>query len=90
VDPQKVMKDWEIAVQDTIFILQGWSDHLERWQSYGRAEPDDFADACQLLRETGLWSWARQAGGHGLAALARAIEVEEVWQNNYLSERTRS
>ena len=34
-------------------------------------------DAYQQLEEAALWSWTNQAGGHGIKALAEAIEVGE-------------
>lgn len=77
MDNQKVMTDWLIATQDAIYILQVWLGSLESWRDIGRAEPDDFSEACQQLRDTGLWPWAGEAGGHGLTALARAVGVNE-------------
>ena len=51
---QKILQDWILAVQDTIFVLQEWLGWLEQWQSQGRIEPEDFAEACRQLREAGL------------------------------------
>ncbi len=76
MDRQKVITDWMIAVQDTIYILQVWLGLLESWRALGQAEADDFNEACQQLRDAGLWHWAADAGGHGLASLAQAIEVD--------------
>ena len=73
----KVLSDWLLAVQDTIYALQVWSGFLENWQSQGCAEPEDFVEACQQLKEAGLWAWAGEAGGHGLKALAMALEIDE-------------
>jgi hypothetical protein len=70
---QKVINDWILATQDAVYLLQEWLGRLEQWQAAGQAEADDFAAACQELREAGLWAWAAQAGGHGLAGLARAL-----------------
>lgn len=70
---QKILQDWILAVQDTIFVLQEWLGQLEMWQAHGRAEPDDFVEACQQLREAGLWAWAGEAAGHGIKALAEAV-----------------
>ncbi|MBE7550102.1 MAG: hypothetical protein HS126_03370 [Anaerolineales bacterium] len=36
-----------------------------------------FVEACRQLREAGLWQWAAEAGGHGIAALAEIAEAEE-------------
>ena len=72
---QKVIGDWALAVQDTIYVLQQLAVNLDQWQMAGRAEPDDFRDICQQLTEAGLGNWARQAGGHGLEALAQAVGV---------------
>ncbi len=77
MDQHKVISDWVISTQDTIYILQEWVGRLEIWQSLGQAEADDFNDACQQLQEAGLWSWAGQAAGHGIGALARAVGVAE-------------
>ncbi len=73
---QKMIQDFLLATQDTIFVLQEWSGRLEQWQSQGQIEPEDFADACRQLREAGLWAWAADAGGHGIAALAAALVNE--------------
>ena len=77
MDRQKVIGDTILAVQDTIHVLQVWRGLLETWREQGQAEPDEFADACRQLKEAGLWQWARQAGGHGLEALAEAVQVQE-------------
>jgi hypothetical protein len=75
-DKQKVIGDWMIAAQDTIAVLQAWLRHLDRWEKEGQIEPDEFAEACRQLEEARLHSWAREAGGHGLEALARVLEAE--------------
>jgi hypothetical protein len=49
---------------------------LENWRNHGQAEPDEFVDACRQLKEAQLWHWARQAGGHGLEALAEAVQAQ--------------
>ncbi len=67
---QKILRDLILATQDTIFTLQEWSGRLEQWQAQGHIEPADFIEACRQLREAGLWQWAADAGGHGIAALA--------------------
>jgi len=77
VDRQKVITDSILATQDTIFILQTWLGLLEAWQSQGQADPDDFMEACQQLKEAILWQWANEAGGHGIKALARAVGVSD-------------
>ncbi|MCP4285882.1 MAG: hypothetical protein GY792_15740 [Gammaproteobacteria bacterium] len=76
MDEQKIINDWTLATQDTIFILQTWLGLLEDWQSRGQVEPDDFMEACQQLKEAALWQWANEAGGHGIEALARAVGVQ--------------
>ena len=74
---QKVVADWILSTQDTIFVLQMWLGLLETWREAGRAEPDDFMDACQQLKDADLWQWASHAGGHGIRDLAEAVRVSE-------------
>ncbi len=76
---QKVVTDWMIATQDAVYTLQVWLGLLESWRDMGRAEPEDFSEACQQLKDSGLWPWAGEAGGHGLTALARAVGVNEFY-----------
>lgn len=66
----KIISDWLLATQDAIFTLRKWSGRLEQWHAQGYIEPEAFAEACRQLREAGLWQWAAEAGGHGIAALA--------------------
>ena len=73
---QKILQDWILAVWDTIFVLREWSGRLEQWQSQGRIEPEDLVEACRQLREAGLWQWASEAAGHGIAALATLVKDE--------------
>ena len=75
MDQHKVVSDWIITTQDTIYTLQMWTGLLESWRELGRAEPVDFVEACQQLRDADLWNWAQEAGGHGIAALAEAMGV---------------
>ena len=89
MDRQKVIDDSILAVQDTIHILQVWRGLLESWRVQGQAEPETFANACRQLEEANLWYWVRQAGGHGLDALAKAVGVEEVQFNGRYGERSR-
>lgn len=77
MDQQKVISDWILTTQDTVFTLQTWLGLLENWREAGRAEPDDFMDACQQLKDADLWQWANRAGGHGIKALAGAVRVSE-------------
>ena len=77
LDRQKVIGDSILITRDTIYTLQMWLGLLENWRDQGQAEPDEFADACRQLKEADLWNWARQAGGHGLDALAKAVGVED-------------
>jgi hypothetical protein len=72
--------------RDTIHILQIWLGLLESWRNQGQAEPDEFANACRQLKEAELWHWARQAGGHGLEALAKAVGVEDFQLNGRYRE----
>ncbi len=72
----KVIDDWMIATKEAIHQLTGWLMCLEAWDQTGHAEPDDFHEACERLREAGLWPWAGQAGGHGIEALAEAVGVK--------------
>ena len=75
IDKEKIIDDLILATQDTVFVLQTWLGLLEMWQSVGRAEPDDFMDACQQLREVGLENWVNEAGGQELAVLAEAVAL---------------
>lgn len=77
MDRQKVITDWLLTTQDTIYALQTWLGLLETWREAGRAEPDDFMDACQQLKDADLWQWASRAGGHGIKALAGAVRASE-------------
>ncbi len=87
MDKQKVVADWMIATQETVYTLQTWMGLLESWQAAGRALPDDFSEACQQLKDAGLWAWAKEAGGHGVAALAKAVEVDEFYPDGGFDER---
>jgi hypothetical protein len=71
-----VLDDWLIATQETISTLQNWVLLLDDWRNRGQVDPGDFAAAAQQLREAGLGMWANDAGGHGLAALARTLDVD--------------
>jgi hypothetical protein len=74
---QKVLADWLLAVQDAIYVLQTWQGRLEQWQQQGsKAEAAEFREACDRLREAGLWAWAADAAGHGISALAVAVVGE--------------
>ena len=73
---RKVLDDWLIVTQETISTLQNWVLLLDEWRQRGQVDPGDFAAAAQQLREAGLEIWAVNAGGHGLAALANALEIE--------------
>ena len=86
MDRQKVIDDSILVTRDTIHILQIWLGLLESWQDQGQAEPDEFADACRQLKEAELWHWAKQAGGHGLNALAGAVGVEDFQLNGRYPE----
>ena len=88
MDRQKVIGDSILVTRDTIYMLQMWLDLLESWRDQGQAEPDEFADACRQLKDANLWHWARQAGGHGLEALAKAVGVEEFQLNGRYREGT--
>ena len=77
MDRQKVVADWIITTHDTIYALQTWLGLLENWREADQAEPDDFMDACQQLREADLWQWASRAGGHGIRALAGAVRLSD-------------
>ena len=76
VNSQKVIDDSILVTRDTIHALRVWLELLESWRTEGQAEPDEFIDACRQLKEAELWHWARQAGGHGLEALAEAVQVQ--------------
>ena len=81
MDREKVIGDAILVTRDSIYILQRWLGQLESWRDQGQAEPEEFAAACRQLKEAELWHWARQAGGHGLEALARAVGVEDFQPN---------
>jgi hypothetical protein len=85
VDSRKVLDDWLIATQETISILQNWVLLLDEWRNGGPPDPGDFAIAVQQLREAGLGRWADEAGGHGLAALARTVDTEnrDAYEGSY-------
>lgn len=87
MDRQKVMTDWMIATQETIYTLQVWLGLLESWRDLGQAEPDDFGEACRQLKDAGLWQWAGEAGGHGVTALARAVEITEFYPEGGIDGR---
>ena len=80
---QKVIDDSILTTRDAIYTLQIWLRLLESWQNQDQVEPEEFADACRQLKEAELWHWARQAGGHGLEALARAVGVEDFQPNGH-------
>jgi hypothetical protein len=82
VDRQKVIGDAILVTRDSIYTLQRWLGLLEQWRESGQAQPDEFMDAYRQLKEAELWHWARQAGGHGLEALAEAVGVENFQLNN--------
>lgn len=82
MDREKVLGDAILVTRDSIYILQRWLGLLESWRDQGQAEPEEFADACWQLKEAELWHWARQAGGHGLETLARAVGVEDFQPNS--------
>ena len=71
----KVLGDTILVTKDAIFALQQWRDLLVRWQTLGQVDREVFADTCQQLKNAGLWQWAREAGGHGLEALARLDDI---------------
>jgi hypothetical protein len=75
MDNGKVIEDWMLATHDTICCLQTWLAQLAHWRATGQAEPLDFETACRQLQEARLWDWASDAGGHGIEALARAVEA---------------
>lgn len=72
---QKIISDTIIATKDTVFVLQHWLGLLEGWQEQGQVDPDEFTAICQQLREAGLWRWAADAGGHGIATLVELVQM---------------
>jgi hypothetical protein len=76
MDQQKVISDSILATKDTIFVLQRWLELLERWHTLGGVDQEEFAAACRELRENGLWNWAKEAGGHGIEALAGVVDIQ--------------
>ncbi len=87
MDRQKVVTDWMIATQETMYTLQVWLGLLENWRDLGQAEAEDFNNACQQLKDAGLWQWAREAGGHGVTALAKAVEISEFYLDGGTNDR---
>ena len=79
---QKVLGDSILTTRDAIYTLQMWLRLLESWQNQDQVEPEEFAYACQQLKQAELWHWVRQAGGHGLEALAKAVGVEDFRLNS--------
>ena len=71
---QKIINDTIIATKETIFVLQHWLGLLEKWQVQGHVDPDEFTAVSQQLRDAGLWRWAADAGGHGIATLAELVQ----------------
>jgi hypothetical protein len=69
MEQQKVIGDSILATKDTIFVLSQWLALLERWHALGAVDGDEFYALRCELRESGLWSWATEAGGHGIEAL---------------------
>jgi len=67
----KALGDSILATKDAIFVLQQWRDLLARWKTLGQIEEVVFAEACQALKDVGLWQWAREAGGHGIEILIK-------------------
>ena len=51
MDRRKVISDWIIATQETVYLLQMWLGLLEDWRERGQAEPDDFMVAYHQLKE---------------------------------------
>jgi hypothetical protein len=76
MNQHKVLGDTILATKDTIYVLQLWRDLLVRWQTLGEIELEVFADTCQQLKDAGLWQWAREAGGHGIEALANIGDLQ--------------
>jgi hypothetical protein len=54
MDRRKVISDWIIATQETVYLLQMWLGLLEDWRERGQAEPDDFMEAYHQLKEAEL------------------------------------
>ena len=75
---QKVVGDWLIATKETIYQLQNWLRFLEHWREVGQVNSEEFNAACRQLSEAGLWGWARDAGGHGIEALAETFERRDI------------
>ena len=69
MEQRKVIGDLILATKDTIFVLQQWRDLLVRWRTLRQIEPERLVEACRQLKEAGLWGWANEIGGHGVAAL---------------------
>ena len=84
MNQRKVLGDMILATKDTIYVLQLWRDLLVKWQTLGEVDREVFADTCQQLKDAGLWQWTREAGGHGIEALARidGIPMEVLTNGN--------
>jgi hypothetical protein len=74
MDEQKIIQDCILITADAIYLLQTWKGLLEQWRS---AEPADYGAMRQQLQEAGLWPWAREAAGHGEAALQAVMGRQE-------------
>ncbi len=77
MDEQKIIQDCILTTDDAIYLLQEWKGLLEQWQSAVRFDPADYQAMRQELTETGLWSWAREAAGHGETALQAVLGGQE-------------
>ena len=73
---QKVIGDFILTTKETIFILQQWLVLLERQQTWGQGEADEFEAIYQRLYEVGLGNWLEQASGYDLVTLSQAIKAQ--------------
>jgi hypothetical protein len=77
MDEQKIIQDCILTTDDVIFLLREWKSLLERGRSAGCVEATDYSAIRQQLQEAGLWPWAREAAGHGEAALQAVMGRQE-------------
>jgi|GEM_PF-1979025 len=77
MDARKVIQDCILTTDDAIYLLRMWKGLLEQGQTAGGSEPADYQALRQQLQETGLWSWVREAAGHGESALEKAVGIGE-------------
>ena len=72
-NPQNPAGDFELPYRQ-IHLDFHTSEHIPYIGT--QFDADEFAGVCQQLRDAGLWRWAADVGGHGIAALAELVSIE--------------